>query len=108
MIFTSLKYFRSRHVLSSKLKDILRFATSLPGEPSMKIKRKKGKKIDLLKMSEAERFKLLREAREKLRKRIVEEKLMRFLVNSEALYINGKIVYKSDEPLQGLSLDDAW
>ncbi|HDI07506.1 MAG TPA: hypothetical protein ENF76_03980 [Candidatus Bathyarchaeota archaeon] len=74
----------------------------------MKIKRKNGKKIDLLEMSEAERFKLLREAREKLRKRIIEEKLMHFLMNSERLYINGKIVYKSDEPLKGLSIDDVW
>jgi hypothetical protein len=74
----------------------------------MRLKAKKHKKINILEIPEMERSQVLREARQKLRARIVEEKLLRFLMNSEVLSINGKIVYKSNEPLQGLSVDGPW
>jgi len=72
----------------------------------MKRRKRKCKKINILEVPEIERSKILREAREKLRERIVEEKLMRFLMNSEVLSINGKIVYKSEEPLTGFAVDE--
>jgi hypothetical protein len=65
-------------------------------------KRHKGK--DLLNASDAEKIRLLREARESLRQTIVEAKLWQSLLGVESLTINGNTVYKSDEPLSGFSI----
>jgi len=66
--------------------------------------KKKSKKSDLLKMSKQERIQLIREVREKLRQKIIEAKLWQSLLDTENLTINGNIVCKSDEPLNGLTL----
>jgi len=74
----------------------------------MKFNVRKHRKVDILGMPEIKRFRMLREIKEKLRTRIAEEKMLRFLMESEVLSINGRIVYRSDEPLQGISLEDMW
>jgi hypothetical protein len=65
--------------------------------------KKKLKKLDLLKMSTYERNQLVKEVREKLRKRIIEAKLWRSLLEAENLTINGNIVYKENQQLTGFS-----
>jgi hypothetical protein len=65
--------------------------------------KKKLKKLDLLKMSTHERNQLVKEVREKLRKRIIEAKLWRSLLEAENLTINGNIVYKENQQLTGFS-----
>jgi len=72
----------------------------------MKLRKRKYKKINLLEVPEVERSKILREVKEKLREKIIEEKLMRFLMESELLLINGEIVYRSNDPLMGFTLNE--
>lgn len=74
----------------------------------MRLNVRKHRKVNLLEIPEIKRFRMLREIKEKLRTRIAEEKMLHFLMESEVLSINGRIVYRSDEPLRGISLEDMW
>jgi len=66
--------------------------------------KKKSKKSDLLEMSKQERIQLIKEIREKLQQKIIEAKLWQSLLDAESLTINGNIVCKPDQPLNGLRL----
>jgi len=66
--------------------------------------KKKLKKLNLLEMSNHERIQLVKEVREKLRQKIIEAKLWQSLLEAESLTINGDVVYKSNQPLHGLTL----
>lgn len=66
--------------------------------------KKKLKKLNLLEIPNPERNQLIKEIREKLRQKIMEAKLWKSLLEVEDLTINGDVVYKSNQPLKGLSL----
>ncbi len=66
--------------------------------------KKKLKKLNLLEIPNPERNQLIKEIREKLRQKIMEAKLWQSLLEVEDLTINGDVVYKSNQPLKGLSL----
>ncbi len=66
--------------------------------------KKKLKRLNLLEMSNHERNELIKEVREKLRQKTVEAKLWQSLLETENLTINGNVVYKSNQPLHGLTL----
>lgn len=68
--------------------------------------KKKNKKIDLLEMSDGERIKLIRKAKENLRQKAVESKLWKTFMETENLSINGEDLHCGDIGLQGLSLGD--
>jgi hypothetical protein len=61
------------------------------------------KKADLLKMHTNERIKLIREVKEKLRQKAIEEKLWQSFLETENVTINGKKVYSEESKLEGLS-----
>jgi len=64
--------------------------------------KKKNQKLDLLKMPSPERSQLIKEVREKLRKKVVEAKLWQLLLDVENLTINGNIVYRENLQISGL------
>ena len=64
--------------------------------------KKKFKRFDLLEMSNNERNQLIKEVEENLQHKTSEAKLWRSLLEVENLIINGNIVYKHDQPLNGL------
>jgi len=66
--------------------------------------KKKLKKLNLLEIPNPERNQLIKEIREKLRQKIMEAKLWQSLLELEDLTINGDVVYKSNQPLKGISL----
>jgi hypothetical protein len=66
--------------------------------------KKKLKKLNLLDMSNHERNELIKGVREKLRRKVTEAKLWQSLLEAESLTINGDVVYKSNQPLHGLTL----
>jgi hypothetical protein len=70
------------------------------------LNQKKGKKLDLLTMVDSERIKLIKEVKENLRQKVVEEKLWQSLVESENLTINGETIHFGDTQLKGLSISD--
>jgi len=65
--------------------------------------KKKLKKLNLLEMSNHERNRLIKEAKETLRQKTMEAKLWQSLLEAETLTINGDIVYESSQPLNGFS-----
>jgi ATP-dependent DNA ligase len=71
----------------------------------MRAKNKKNpKKIDLLKMSDIERMKLIRGVKEKLREKMMEQKLWQSLVEAEDVTINGKTISMDQASLANLYL----
>jgi Mg2+/Co2+ transporter CorB len=62
------------------------------------------KKIDLLKMQDHERTQILREAKEQMRQKIAEAKMLQSLLDVESLTVNGNIVYRGDQQLNGFFL----
>lgn len=66
--------------------------------------KKKSKKINLLEMSNNERVQLINEIRRKLKQRTAEARLWQSLLQAENLTINGNIVYKENQPLNGFYL----
>jgi len=66
--------------------------------------KKKLKKLNLLEMSNHERIQLIKEVREKLRQKTVEAKLWQSLLDAENVTINGNIVYKENQQLNGFYL----
>ena len=69
--------------------------------------KKKSKKLDLLEMSNPERMRLMKEVGETLRQKIMEAKLWQSLIEAEDLTINGDVVCKSTQQLNGLKLEGA-
>lgn len=69
-------------------------------------RKQKSNKIDLLEISDQERFELIREVQVKLRQRASEAKLWQSFVETEELTINGNVVYESSRPLEGFSSSD--
>ena len=67
--------------------------------------RRKKKKLDLLEMSDRERFQFVKEVREKLQQRVVESKLQRLLLEAENLTVNGNVVYAENQQLSGFYLN---
>jgi len=67
--------------------------------------KKRPKKTNLLEMPDPERIKLIKEVREKLQQRITEAKLWQSLLEIESLTINGNMVYKGNEQLNGFCLE---
>jgi len=66
--------------------------------------KKKLKRLNLLEMSNHERIQLVKEVREKLRQKTVEAKLWQSLLDAENVTINGNIVYKENQQLNGFYL----
>jgi len=63
-------------------------------------------RLDLLKMSSNERIQLINGVKEKLRRKIMEAKLLQSLIEVENLTINGSIVHREGQQLAGFSLKD--
>jgi hypothetical protein len=68
--------------------------------------KKKSKKINLLKMPDCEKIKVIREVKENLRQKIVEAKLWQSFVETEKLTINGETIDCEGIELKGLSLNE--
>jgi hypothetical protein len=66
--------------------------------------RKTQKKVDLLEMSDIERAKVIEKLKQCLRQSISEAKLWKTLLLCENVTINGYVVFSSDSPLEGLSV----
>jgi Mg2+/Co2+ transporter CorB len=66
--------------------------------------KKKSKKLNLLEMSEVERYKLIKAVRENLQQKIAEAKMWQSLLDTENLTINGEIVHREETQLTELSL----
>jgi len=64
-------------------------------------RKKKKQKLDLLEMSDNDRIKLIKEVKEKLRQKAVEEKLWKSFLESENLTINGETVSCEAANLKG-------
>jgi hypothetical protein len=60
--------------------------------------KKKNKKVDLLEMQNPEKI------RKQIKQTIAEAKLMHSLLQVENLTVNGNVVYKESEQLEGFSL----
>jgi len=73
----------------------------------MGIKNKKTrKKIDLLKMPDSEKIKVLMELKQSLRQKVVEAKLWQSFIEAENLTINGEAIHCKDTDLKGFSLNE--
>jgi hypothetical protein len=70
----------------------------------MAFKIKKTKKRDLLEVSDAERVKILMEAKTALRQHVVEAKLWKQLLEVDDLIINGEAIVRETDHLTGLVL----
>jgi len=66
--------------------------------------RNKSKKLNLLEMSEVERYKLIKAVKENLQQKIAEAKMWQSLLDTENLTINGEIVHREETQLTELSL----
>jgi ABC-type Fe3+-citrate transport system substrate-binding protein len=67
--------------------------------------KKKLKKLDLLEMSNPDRMRLMKEIGETLRQKIMEAKLWQSLTAADDLTINGDVVCKSSQQLNGLKFE---
>ncbi|MEM2118585.1 MAG: hypothetical protein QW840_00485 [Candidatus Bathyarchaeia archaeon] len=69
----------------------------------MKIRnRNKPKKVNLLELSDAERYTILREIRNSLQQKAAEAKLWQSFIESDSLQINGKNLTINETQLDGL------
>jgi hypothetical protein len=66
--------------------------------------KKTQKKKDLLEMSDVERAKVIEKLKQSLQQSISEAKLWKTLLQYENVTINGHVVFSSDNPLEGLSV----
>jgi hypothetical protein len=66
--------------------------------------KKKSKKLDLLEMSEVERYKLIKAVKENLQQKIAETKLWQSFLDTDNLIINGEIVHGEEISSTELSL----
>ncbi|NWG11100.1 hypothetical protein HXY33_05045 [Candidatus Bathyarchaeota archaeon] len=65
--------------------------------------KKNSKKVDLLEMPKNERLQLIREVKEKLQQKVTEEKLWQSLLETENVTVNGKVLFRDQEQLTGVS-----
>jgi hypothetical protein len=68
--------------------------------------RKQAKKRNLLELSEPDKVKLMRAAREQLKQNAIEAKLWNSLIEMESLAVNGNLVYNDKQVLNGLCLEN--
>jgi hypothetical protein len=68
--------------------------------------RKQAKKRNLLELSEPDKVKLMRAAREQLKQSAMEAKLWNSLLEMESLAVNGNLVYNDKQVLKGLCLEN--
>jgi hypothetical protein len=66
--------------------------------------KKTQKKINLLEMSDIERAKVIEKLKQSLQQSINEARLWKTLLQYENVTINGRVVFSSDFPLEGLSV----
>lgn len=69
--------------------------------------KKKFRKLNLLEMSNHERIQLIKEVKEKLQQKVMEAKLWQSLLEAENLTINGNVVCKPNQPLNGFKIQKA-
>jgi hypothetical protein len=70
---------------------------------SKKSRNRKPKKVDILKLSKSEKVNLLKEAKEKLRKKLVEARFWQSLAEIERVTINGYKIDFENGGLKGLA-----
>ena len=69
----------------------------------MVARNKKRKKIDLSNIPDSEKPKVLKEIKQKLREKILQEKLLCSLLKVETLTINENVICQANEPLKGFT-----
>jgi len=70
----------------------------------MQIRNKNKPKMDLLEMSDPEKYKVIKAVKENLQLKVAEAKRWQSILDAENLTINGKTVQSADIKLTGLSL----
>jgi hypothetical protein len=70
---------------------------------SKKTRNRKPKKVDVLKLSKSEKAHLLKEAKEKLRQKMVEARFWQSFAETERVTINGYKIDFEDDGLKGLA-----
>lgn len=70
----------------------------------MQIRKKNKPKMDLLEMSDPEKYKIIKAVKENLQLKVAEAKLWQSFLDADNLTINGKTVQSADIELTGLSL----
>ena len=70
---------------------------------SKKSRNRKPKKVDVLKLSKSERAHLLKEAKEKLRQKMVEARFWQSFAETERVTINGYKIDFEDDGLKGVT-----
>jgi hypothetical protein len=70
----------------------------------MQIRNKNKPKMDLLEMSDPEKYKVIKAVKENLQLKVAEAKRWQSLLDAENLTVNGKTVQSADIKLTGLSL----
>jgi len=70
----------------------------------MQIRNKNKPKMDLLEMSDPEKYKVIKAVKENLQLKVAEAKRWQSLLDAENLTINGKTVQSAGIELTGLSL----
>jgi len=68
--------------------------------------RKHDQKRNLLELSEPDKVKLMRAAKEQLKQSTIEAKLWNSLLEMESLAVNGGLVYNDKQVLKGLCLEN--
>ncbi|MDI6806149.1 MAG: hypothetical protein QMD20_05765 [Candidatus Bathyarchaeia archaeon] len=66
---------------------------------------RKQKKLDLLELAVGERIKMINCIKEKLREKILEEKLWNSLLEMENVTLNGKQIFQETNQLTGFCLE---
>jgi hypothetical protein len=70
---------------------------------SKKTRNRKPKKVDVLKLSKSEKAHLLKEAKEKLRQKMVEARFWQSFAETERVTINGYKIDFEDDGLKGVA-----
>lgn len=70
----------------------------------MQIRNKNKPKMDLLEMSDPEKYRVIKAVKENLQLKVAEAKRWQSLLDAENLTVNGKTVQSADIKLTGLSL----
>jgi len=70
---------------------------------SKKSRNRKPKKVDVLKLSKSEKAHLLKEAKEKLRQKMVEARFWQSFAETERVTINGYKIDFEDDGLKGVT-----
>ncbi|MEM2280605.1 MAG: hypothetical protein QXZ68_01250 [Candidatus Bathyarchaeia archaeon] len=66
--------------------------------------KKTQRKMDLLELPDGEKIKVIEQLRQNLQRSINEARLWKTLLQYEVVTINGQVVFSSDSPLEGLSM----